>query len=223
VVVRFGPFTLDDGARTVHRGTRALHLSPKAFDLLALLARRRPAAIAKADIHQHLWPDTFVSDGNVAVLVAEIRSVLGDSAREARYVRTVQRFGYAFAGEVVDARESARPRAMPASCWLAWGARRATLAVGENLVGRDPEADVFVDAVGVSRRHALIVVADDRVTLADLSSKNGTFVNGIRVTGPVPLAEDSDIRLGPVPVRFCRPPAGASTQTWETARASSLT
>jgi hypothetical protein len=207
----------------VHRGSRALHLSPKAFDLLALLVRRRPAAIAKADIHRHLWPDTFVSDGNVAVLVAEIRSALGDHAREARFVRTVQRFGYAFAGEVVEAPESPRPTVMPASCWLAWGTHRATLAVGENVVGRDPEADVFIDAVGVSRRHALIVVAGEGVTLADLSSKNGTFVNGIRVTGPVPLAEDSDVRLGPVPARLCRPPAGASTQTWETARTSSLT
>jgi len=35
VVVRFGPFTLDDGARTLRKGARALHLSPKAFDLLA--------------------------------------------------------------------------------------------------------------------------------------------------------------------------------------------
>ncbi|MBI4484824.1 MAG: winged helix-turn-helix domain-containing protein [Acidobacteria bacterium] len=199
-----------------------MHLSPKAFDLLALLVRRRPAAISKADIHQHLWPDTFVSDGNVAVLVAEIRSALGDDAREARFVRTVQRFGYAFAGAVVDAAADTRPKGAPAACWLAWGARRATLAVGENVVGRDPAADVFVDAVGVSRRHALIVVADDRVTLADLSSKNGTFVNGIRVTGPVALVEDTDIRLGPVPVRFCRPPAGASTQTWDAARRSSV-
>lgn len=221
--VRFGGFTLDDRARTLHRGTRAVHLSPKAFDLLTLLVRRRPAAISKAEIHRHLWPETFVSDGNVAVLVAEIRSAVGDNAREARFVRTVQRFGYAFAGPVVDAPAATRPRAVPASCWLAWGTRRATLALGENVVGRDPEADVFIDAVGVFRRHALIVVAGEQVTLDDLSSKNGTFANGIRVTGPVALAEDTDIRLGPVPVRFCTPSAGASTQTWDAGRTSSST
>lgn len=222
MIFRFDSFTLDAAARSLRRDGRPLHLSPKAFDLLALLVRRRPAAIAKADIHQHLWPDTFVSDGNVAVLVAEIRSALGDNAREARYVRTVQRFGYAFAGAAVDASAEAPPTPVPASCWLAWGTRRATLAVGENVVGRDPAADVFVDAVGVSRRHALIVVADDRVTLADLSSKNGTFVNEVRVSGPIALMDDADIRLGPVPVRFCRPPAGASTQTWDAAHRSSI-
>ena len=222
MVVRFGPFTLDESARTVHRGTRALHLSPKAFDLLALLVRRQPAAIPKADIHQHLWPDTFVSDGNVAVLVAEIRSALGDSARDARLIRTVQRFGYAFAGTVEGSSRRRGTARQAASCWLAWGSRRATLALGENVVGRDPAADVVIDAVGVSRRHVLIVVRAEEVTVADLSSKNGTFVNGFRVTGPVPLAEDSDIRLGPVPVRFCRPPAGASTQTWDATRTGSL-
>lgn len=219
---RFGPFTLDDGARTLLRGSRAVHLSPKAFDLLALLVRRRPAAIAKADIHNHLWPDTFVSDGNLAVLVAEIRTALGDSAREARFVRTVQRFGYAFIGSEGAPSRGSTPARRAASCWLAWGSRRATLALGENVVGRDPAADVFVDAVGVSRRHALIVVGAEDVTLADLSSKNGTFVNGIRVTGPVALAEGTEIRLGPVPVRFCRPPAGASTQTWDATRRSSV-
>ena len=81
MVVRFGPFTLDDGARTLHRRTGALHLSPKAFDLLTLLVRRRPDAIAKAEFHQYLWPDTFVSDGNVAVLIAEIRVLCSAIAR----------------------------------------------------------------------------------------------------------------------------------------------
>jgi len=215
LVVRFGPFTLDNAARTVHRGSRALHLSPKAFDLLALLVRRRPAAIAKAEIHQHLWPETFVSDGNAAVLVAEIRSALEDSARESKFIRTVQRFGYAFSGAVAGAPSGPVAGREPAACWLAWGSRRATLAMGENVVGRDPEADVHVDAVGVSRRHAVIVVAAEQVTVADLSSKNGTFINGVRITEPAPLEPDAEIGLGPVLVRFCRLPAAVSTQTWE--------
>jgi DNA-binding winged helix-turn-helix (wHTH) protein len=223
VVVCFGSFTLDEGARTLQRGARSLHLSPKAFDLLILLVRRRPEAIAKADIHQHLWPDTFVSDGNVAVLVAEIRRAIGDSARDARFVRTVQRFGYAFIGSVQGgpSRRGGSAR-QAASCWLAWGNRRATLAIGENVVGRDPAADIFIDAVGVSRRHALIIVGAEQVTLADLSSKNGTFANGVRVTDPIALKEGTEIRLGPVPVRFCGPPAGASTQTWDASRTGSL-
>lgn len=220
--MRFGPFTLDERARQLIRGTQPLHLSPKAFDLLSLLVQRHPEAVSKADIHQHLWPDTFVSDGNPAVLVAEIRSALGDSARESTYVRTVQRFGYAFSGAV--AQSSAGPGSLPepAPCWLAWGTRRAALAMGENVVGRDPAADVFIDAVGVSRRHAMIVVAGAQATLVDLSSKNGTFANGVRITEPTPLLGDTEIRLGPVPVRFCTLPEAASTQTWDVARSSAI-
>jgi DNA-binding winged helix-turn-helix (wHTH) protein len=48
----------------------------------------------------------FVSDTNLAGLIAEIRRALGDDARTPRYVRTVQRFGYAFAGTVEPVPES---------------------------------------------------------------------------------------------------------------------
>lgn len=220
MVVCFGSFTLDDTARTLCRESCAIHLSPKAFDLLMLLVRRRPAAIAKAEIHQHLWPETFVSDGNVAVLVAEIRTALGDGARESRFVRTVQRFGYAFSGSVVEVSANHGAMPAPAPCWLAWGTRRVGLSMGANVLGRDSAADVCIDAVGVSRRHAMIIVADGQATLVDLSSKNGTFANGSRITGSVPLSGDTEIRLGPVPVQFCTLPAAASTQTWDAARSS---
>ena len=222
MLVRVGPFTLDDSARTLRRGTSAIHLSPKAFELLTLLVRRRPAAIAKAEIHEHLWPDTFVSDGNVAVLIAEIRDALGDSARESKFVRTVQRFGYACSAAVAEPAAGSDSRREPASCWLTWGTQRASLTMGENVLGRDAAADVFIDAVGVSRRHAMIVIAAGQVTLVDLSSKNGTFANGMRVTGSVPLVGDTEIQLGPVPVRFCTLPDAASTQTWDVARSSGL-
>jgi DNA-binding winged helix-turn-helix (wHTH) protein len=222
VVVRFGPFTLDDSARTLCRGTRAIHLSPKAFDLLTLLVRRRPAALAKAEIHAHLWPDTFVSDGNAAVLVAEIRTALGDTAQESRYVRTVQRFGYAFSGSTVEPSANGSAMPAPAPCWLAWGTRRLPLTMGENVLGRDASADVCIDAVGVSRRHAMIVIDGEDVTLVDLSSKNGTFANGTRITGSAPLLGGTEIRLGPVPVRFCMLLDVASTQTWDAARSRGL-
>jgi pSer/pThr/pTyr-binding forkhead associated (FHA) protein len=83
------------------------------------------------------------------------------------------------------------------------------------VLGRDPDADVCVDAIGVSRRHAVIVVGDDEVTIRDLSSKNGTFTDGTRVTSPVALSDDTEIRLGAVCVRFRRATIAAPTQTVE--------
>jgi DNA-binding winged helix-turn-helix (wHTH) protein len=217
VDVTFGVFRLDARTRQLLRGTRPVHLSPKAFNLLALLVQQRPAAISKAEIHQRLWPDTFVSDGNVAVLIAEIREALSERARQPTFVRTVHRFGYAFAEAPAG---SAGRRASALRCWLAWGSERAPLTSGENVVGRDSVADIRVDAVGVSRRHAMITVAGEAVTLRDLSSKNGTFADEIRVTSPVPLIDGAQIRLGPLPMQFRQLRDVRSTQTLDPSRAT---
>ena len=206
--IRFGPFTLDEGARELRRDAVPIHLSPKALDLLLLLVRRRPAAIAKAEIHRHLWPDTFVSDVSLAVLVAEIRTALGETSRQPTFVRTVHRHGYAFSGAPLP----------EASCWLMWRGRHAPLRNGENVIGRDPAADVRIDAVGVSRRHAMIVVIGDAATLHDLGSKNGTFVDGVRISSEVSLADGSEVALGPAPVVFRTVAELGSTHTWNASK-----
>ena len=54
---------------------------------------------------------------------------------------------------------------------------------GTTLVGRGPDADVVVGDTEVSSRHASLVLVDGGVSLEDLGSTNGTFVNGQRVTG----------------------------------------
>lgn len=213
--MQFGRFTLDVGARQLMRDAEPVHLSPKAFDLLALLIERRPDAVAKAEIHQRLWPETFVSDVNLAVLITEIRNALEDDARNPTFVRTVHRFGYAFSG-AVSLDPAHRPMPATAACWVTWGNGRAPLSLGDNVLGRDPSADVRIDAVGVSRRHAMVVIDEGGAALHDLSSKNGTYVNGVQVTAPIPLCDGAEMLLGPVAVRFHRLAAAASTQTLNT-------
>lgn len=210
----FGAFTFDGATRELRCRGQLVHLSPKAFDLLAVLVRRRPSAVSKDDLHAELWPDTFVSDGNLAVLVAEIRRSLGDSAQHPAYLRTVSRFGYALTAAGASPVEAARaqPHDGPV-CWLTWSGERARLKTGDNTIGRDPDADVCIDAVGMSRRHAVIHVGDDVATIRDLSSKNGTFADGRRITSPVTLADNAEVRLGVFCIRFRRTNTTAPTQT----------
>ena len=66
--VRFGPFVLDPEARELRCDGSPLHLSPKAFQLLAALVESRPKALSKANLHDRLWPDTFVVEANLANL-----------------------------------------------------------------------------------------------------------------------------------------------------------
>jgi len=209
----FGAFRLDERTRQLLVLDRAIPLSPKAFDLLALLLERRPDVVSKAEIHRALWPDTFVADVNLPVLVTEIRQALQDTARQPTFIRTVHRHGYAFSGTATAISRDRENATRKATWWLAWHRRRAELQAGHNIVGRDRDADICVDVVGVSRRHALIVISDDSATLHDLSSKNGTFIGGVRVTSPVLLHDGTEIRLGSAAVSFRRILGGRSTET----------
>jgi pSer/pThr/pTyr-binding forkhead associated (FHA) protein len=70
------------------------------------------------------------------------------------------------------------------------------LHVGLNTVGRLTDNDVVVDDASVSRRHCAIVVhVNNGCEVHDTASKNGTFVNGRRITGPTRLAPGDEIRM----------------------------
>ena len=99
--VRFGDVRFDVDARRLFRGSREMHLSPKAFELLQLLVDTRPRALAKADLLERLWAGVFVSESSLTKVVNQIRSV-GDAAREPRFIRTVHGYGYAFVAEPTD-------------------------------------------------------------------------------------------------------------------------
>lgn len=67
------------------------------------------------------------------------------------------------------------------------------LAEGETVVGRDAKAGLVLDDARISRRHALISRAGPRVTVADLGSRNGTFLNGRKVEGAAAALAPGDL------------------------------
>ena len=204
----FGDLILDIGTRQLLRGSEELRLSPKAFELLRILVEERPRALSKNDLIERLWPDTYVAEANLPSLVAEIREVTGDSAEEPRFIRTIRRFGYAFCATVTD---DAEPGATPLGSWLMCEGRQIRLTEGENIIGREPDAAVWLDVSAVSRRHARIVISDGRATVEDLGSKNGTHVRGERIQGAVELADGDEIRIGSVVLTFRMPARPGST------------
>ena len=196
--IRFGTCTLDLGGRRLFRDDQEVHLTPKAFDLLALLVESRHRALSKAELKERIWPDTFVTEDGLSRLVNEIRTAMGDDARNPRWVRTVHGFGYALAEteQPIEVRDSVTPYV------LRWASREFLLASGENVIGRDPAAEVSIDAPIISRRHARIVVSTSGVLLEDLGSKNGTFVGDRRVAAPLPLHDGDQIRIGDHTLEF---------------------
>jgi predicted component of type VI protein secretion system len=73
--------------------------------------------------------------------------------------------------------------------------------VGRLVVGRDPNCDISHDHALLSRRHAEFVTAGDSVTVRDLGSRNGVFVNGARAAERV-LEPGDIVQIGPLRARY---------------------
>jgi DNA-binding winged helix-turn-helix (wHTH) protein len=203
VTTWFGDYVLDEARRELLHLGAPVHLTPKAFEVLRLLLERRPAALSKGEIHDRIWPGTFVSDVNLATLVFEIRSALGDDPRQPRYIRTVRGFGYAFCDWVAQSTASpAIPVAGLACARLIWGPREISLREGENILGRAPEAVLWLDHGSISRRHARLTYRAGLARLEDLGSRHGTFVDGVRIELPTAIQDGTRIRLGTVDLLF---------------------
>ena len=116
MATRFGwdDFVLDLDAYRLERGGVPLALEPKAFDLLALMVRRPGHLFSKQEIFEAVWPDVAVTDHALTRVVAQVRRVLGDEAREAKYLQTVPTRGYRWVGTSVEIGEPA-PAGPPAA------------------------------------------------------------------------------------------------------------
>jgi DNA-binding winged helix-turn-helix (wHTH) protein len=206
--LHFGECVFDGESRELLRRNRPISLSPKAFQLLQILIERRPKALSKSDLHDELWPNTFVVEANLSNLIGEVRRALDDDPRRPRFIRTVHRFGYAFRSESIAATADHGKMFR-----LEWSGGRALLSEGEHIIGRDPDAAVVVDAPSVSRHHARIRVHEGDVRFDDLGSKNGSRVNGRSVESPVTLADGDVIGVGVIDLTFVEFCPGASTKT----------
>jgi Tol biopolymer transport system component/DNA-binding winged helix-turn-helix (wHTH) protein len=97
---RFGPFRLDLRERSLFQGGQRVRLTPKAFDLVALLVEHRGGLVSREEIVQALWPDTFVEDSNLTYQMSTLRKALEAGGGEA-LIETVPKRGYRLTVPVV--------------------------------------------------------------------------------------------------------------------------
>jgi DNA-binding winged helix-turn-helix (wHTH) protein len=207
--VRFAECAFDSERRQVFRAGQEVHLSRKAFDLLGILIASQPRVVPKSELLERLWPATFVVEGNLSNLVAEVRHALQDDAQNPRFVRTAHGLGYAFCGPAC-AEKDEPPTLPPAECWLVFSGGRVPLGRGEHLIGRSTKSVVPIEDMTISRHHARILV-DDQVTLVDLGSRNGTYVSGERVQDPRVLRNGDRLTIGSVVLTVILPQPGYPT------------
>jgi DNA-binding winged helix-turn-helix (wHTH) protein len=193
--VRFGDFILDEGRRLLQRGGEKVHVSPRAWQLLALLLARRPEAIPRQELAEALWPGAGSGGVGLAPIVSELRQVLGNGSGGESWVRTAHAFGYAFEGEAHELPSVQRHV-------LVRGLQRVDLAEGRNLLGRERKATVRLGHPSVAHEHARIVLADDRAQLEDLTGAGSTFRGTEPVRGRVVLEDGDVIRVGAVVLTY---------------------
>lgn len=214
--VSFGEFVADFDQRRLLAAGREVRLTPKGFELLELLVGSRPKALRKDELFARLWPGTFVTENNLATLVADLRSALADDPRDPRFIRTVYAYGYAFAGEAVEDQVRAAVGELPSAWSLIHEHREIALRSGENIVGRAGPDVVVFDSPTVSRNHGRLTINGDQAIVEDLGSKNGTWLGRDRISGPTRVNDGQELRFGSVVVtlRF----GGGTTSTETVAR-----
>lgn len=203
----FDRFELDLHRRALLESDAPLHVSPKALLLLETLVRNNPRALSKRELTDTVWPQTFVEESNLAGLVAELRSLLNDSRKEPRFIRTVHGFGYAFCGDVQHAEERVR------AATVFFDGTDHPLFEGTTILGRDPSAQIVIDDATVSRRHASITLRNGVATVEDLGSKNGTFLRERQLTAAAEVVDGDTIVLGDARVVFRTGTGRATTRT----------
>jgi len=168
-VFRLGEWRVDTREGTLRLRQKGAHLEPKVMAVLAFLAAHQGRVVSKEQLLRAVWPDTVVEEVALARSVSEIRRVLGDDARQPRYIQTIPTRGYrliasvcpeAAASPVAHARRFGRrlPVALGMGSVLiaaliayglpSWGPGRGTVAVlpFEDL-SRDATSASFADGV----------------------------------------------------------------------------
>ena len=77
-----------------------VHLSPRCMEVLILLARRAGEVVSREDFNDAIWETEFVTDDALTRHISELRRVLGDDARDPRYIETIPKRGYRLVADV---------------------------------------------------------------------------------------------------------------------------
>jgi DNA-binding winged helix-turn-helix (wHTH) protein/TolB-like protein len=104
VLHKFGIFDFDTGSGELRKNGRVIALEPQPAKALALLLSRAGEIVSRDELREAVWgSDTHVDfDRGIAYCLSQIRSALGDSGDNPRFVQTVPKYGFKFIAPVAS-------------------------------------------------------------------------------------------------------------------------
>jgi DNA-binding winged helix-turn-helix (wHTH) protein/pimeloyl-ACP methyl ester carboxylesterase len=100
LIYTFENYCLDLNRRELRRGTEAIPMEPRVFDLLEFLVRNQDRVVNKDELIAAVWNGRIVSDSAITSRINAARRAIGDSGKQQRLIRTIARKGHRFIGEV---------------------------------------------------------------------------------------------------------------------------
>ena len=97
---KFAEFEVNPAKRTLFRNAEKLRLRDKDYDILLFLIENAPRVCSPDEIIEAVWNGTSVENNSIEKAIAAIRSVLGDNAKNPKFIKTVRAKGYLFIGEL---------------------------------------------------------------------------------------------------------------------------
>ena len=162
----FPPFRLELANERLWRGSEPLSLRPKAFRLLRYLAEHPERLLTQEELRKALWQHGYVSDSLLRGYIRQLREVLGDDAKDPRFIETAGGRGYRFIAPLTSTRllpsfneSSVSPTLQPRSAPLNVSEMinrplfRAQ-GFGKQVRGRHCILDCEIDSNPTHRRHS---------------------------------------------------------------------
>jgi Tol biopolymer transport system component/DNA-binding winged helix-turn-helix (wHTH) protein len=172
----FGAFEVDLKTGEVRKHGMKIRLPEQSFQILSMLLEQPGSVVTRDQLRERLWPaNTFVDfDHSLSAAINKLRTALGDSAENPRFVETLSRRGYRFIAPLISQGERAVVGSVPASAnsprspQRQWTLQRRTLTSGAALVVLAGAA-----AFGVWFGRSRVPVPETPLTSIPLTSYSG--------------------------------------------------
>ena len=96
----FANFRIDVAKHRLLRDGEPLPVTPKAVEILLLLAQNSGRIVEKDELMAAIWPDTIVEESNLTQTVYVLRKILGQDASGEKFIQTIPKRGYRFLHEL---------------------------------------------------------------------------------------------------------------------------